>query len=128
MNKYLSIEEQQAFWTELFSVTIRYEQRRGGAMEACLDLFSREGQSASRPINHLHRFNESFRSPPINHRPPNDGGDDGGDDILRNSNPDNRRGDSRRVGDSNNIRTRDHSSRPHNSRARNNQVGRQRLR
>jgi hypothetical protein len=43
MNKYLSIEEQRAFWTELFSVTIRYEQKRGGAMEACLDLFFRGG-------------------------------------------------------------------------------------
>jgi hypothetical protein len=28
MNKYLSIEEQRAFWTDLFAVTIRYEQRR----------------------------------------------------------------------------------------------------
>ena len=28
MNKYLSIEEQQAFWTDLFAVTIRYERRR----------------------------------------------------------------------------------------------------
>jgi hypothetical protein len=127
MNKYLSIEELRAFWTELFSVTMRYEQRRGGAMEACLDLFSGEGRPARRPINHLHRFSESFPSPPINHRPPSDGGDDG-DGIDRNSNPDNRRGDSRPVGDSNNIRTRDHSSRPHNSRVRNNQVRRQRLR
>jgi len=43
MNKYLSIEEQRAFWTELFSVTMRYEQRRGGAMEACLDFVFRAG-------------------------------------------------------------------------------------
>jgi hypothetical protein len=128
MNKYLSIEEQQAFWTELFSVTIRYEQMRGGATEACLDLSSRERRPARRPNNHLHRSSESFRSPPINRRPPSDGGADDGDGIHRNSNPDNRQDDSRRVGDSNNIRTRDHSSRPHNSRARNNQVRRQRLR
>ena len=44
INRYLSIEEQRAFWTELFAVTIRYEQRRGGAMEECLDLFSGQEQ------------------------------------------------------------------------------------
>jgi hypothetical protein len=28
MSKYLSVEEEQVFWTELFAVTFRYEQRR----------------------------------------------------------------------------------------------------
>ena len=37
MNKYLSIEEQRAFWTDLFAVTIRYEQRRRAVTEACPD-------------------------------------------------------------------------------------------
>jgi hypothetical protein len=28
MSKYLSVEEERVFWTELFAVTFRYEQRR----------------------------------------------------------------------------------------------------
>jgi len=79
MNKFLSIEEQEVFWAQLFAVTIRYEQRRGGATEACLNLASGEGRSAHRPINHLRRFSEPFCSAPINHRPPSGAVDDGGD-------------------------------------------------
>jgi len=37
MNKYLSIEEQRTFWTDLFAVTIRYEQRRRAATETYPD-------------------------------------------------------------------------------------------
>jgi hypothetical protein len=72
MNKFLSIEEQEVFWAQLFAVTIRYEQRRGGATEACLNLASGEGRSARRPINHLRRFSEPICSAPINHRPPSE--------------------------------------------------------
>ena len=37
MNKYLSIEEQRAFWADLFAVTIRYEQRCSAAAETYPD-------------------------------------------------------------------------------------------
>ena len=37
MNKYLAIEEQRTFWTDLFAVTIRYEQRRRAATETYPD-------------------------------------------------------------------------------------------
>jgi hypothetical protein len=72
MNKYLSIEEQQAFWTELFAVTIRYEQRRGGAIVGCLDLVSAEEGFAHRFIDHLHTLSVPFVSPAINHPPPSE--------------------------------------------------------
>jgi hypothetical protein len=29
MSKYLSVEEEQTFWAELFAITARYRQRRG---------------------------------------------------------------------------------------------------
>jgi hypothetical protein len=54
MNKYLSAEEQRAFWTDLFTVTIRYEQRRCAATETYTDSgegpHQNEAGTADRPI------------------------------------------------------------------------------
>jgi hypothetical protein len=36
MSKYLTVEEEQAFWTELFAVTFRYAQKRGAATQVSL--------------------------------------------------------------------------------------------
>ena len=70
------------------------------------------------------RFSSSgpkrFRSPAINHRRANYATGDVDGNACRNSNHDSRRGDSKRVDGSNNIRTRDYSSRRCNSRTRNN--------
>ena len=52
MNKYLSIEEQQAFWTDLFAVTFRYEQRRYAAAETYPD--SSEGLHQSDAMTEDH--------------------------------------------------------------------------
>jgi len=76
MKKYLSIEEKQAFWTELFAVTIRYEQRRGGPIEGCLDLVSAEEGLAHRSIDYLRTLSVPFVSPAINHPPPSGAIDD----------------------------------------------------
>ena len=61
---------------------------------------------------------EIVKELPINHRLPNDGIDDGGGSIRRSSNPDNTRDDSKHVGGSNNIRTRDHNARHCSNRVR----------
>jgi hypothetical protein len=52
MNKYLSLEEQQAFWTDLFAVTIRYEQRRYAAAETYPDSIEGRHQSDAMAEDH----------------------------------------------------------------------------
>ena len=48
MNKYLSIEEQRAFWTDLFTVTIHYEQRHCAATETSPDSSGRIASGGSK--------------------------------------------------------------------------------
>jgi hypothetical protein len=55
MNKYLSIEEQRAFWTDLFAVTIRYEQRCRAATETCPDSGEELHQRDARIADHSTR-------------------------------------------------------------------------
>jgi hypothetical protein len=56
MNKYLSIEEQRAFWTDLFAVTIRYEQRRCAATETYPDSSEGLHQDDARIADHSTRI------------------------------------------------------------------------
>ena len=56
MNKYLSIEEQRAFWTDLFAVTIRYEQRRCAATETYPDSGEGLHQDDARITDHSTRI------------------------------------------------------------------------
>jgi hypothetical protein len=65
---------------------------------------------------------DQFPSPPFNHHRASDGVDDVDGNGGRNSTHDSRRGDSKLVDGSIDIRTRDYSSRGCNSRTRNTQV------
>jgi hypothetical protein len=65
---------------------------------------------------------DQFPSPPFNHHRASDGVDDVDGNGRRNSTHDSRRGDSKLVDGSIDIRTRDYSSRGCNSRTRNTQV------
>ena len=56
MNKYLTIEEQRAFWTELFAVTIRYEQRRRVATKTYPDSAEELHQDDARIADHSTRI------------------------------------------------------------------------
>ena len=56
MNKYLAIEEQRTFWTDLFAVTIRYEQRRRAATETYPDSGEGLHQENARIADHSPRI------------------------------------------------------------------------
>ena len=56
MNKHLSIEEQRTFWTDLFAVTIRYEQRRRAATETYPDSAEELHQDDARIADHSTRI------------------------------------------------------------------------